>query len=174
MNYLTLTIESSRILLVPVSGEYANDIFVNFDQNVTKYMYPSSAKEITETMAFITNSRRKMEEGIEYVYAILLKPSFEFIGCGGVHHFDQTIPEFGIWTKSSSHGNHFGREAVLLTYEHFKNQYKAFKYPVDRDNIPSKKIALSLGGILDKTYDEESMNHLMLHIEEYVINSGIE
>ncbi|MDD3123003.1 MAG: GNAT family N-acetyltransferase [Candidatus Izemoplasmatales bacterium] len=171
MNYLTLSIESNRLLLVPVSTQHANEIFFNFDPNVTKYMYPSSAKDISETIAFINSSRKKMEEGIEFVYAILLKPNFDFIGCGGVHHFDQLIPEFGIWTKSSSHGNHFGREAVLLTYEHFKSKYKAFKYPVDKDNIPSKKIALSLGGIISKTYVEESMSHRILHIEEYVIYS---
>ena len=38
-------IESSRLLLIPIKEEYAVEIFKNFDNEITLYMFPKPAKK---------------------------------------------------------------------------------------------------------------------------------
>lgn len=172
MDYTSLVIETNRLKLVPVSLEYLDQIYIYFDAEVTKYMYPAPAKELSDSFPFILSSNQKMKDGIDFTYVILKKDNLEFLGCGGVHGLNQEYPEFGIWTKMSSHGNHFGFEAVEASFHHFKNQFKGFIYPVDKANIPSKRIALKLGGKLHKEYTHENQSGVILNIEEYLIPSN--
>lgn len=171
MNLANVIIESQRLKLVPVSMKYRDQIFHYFNDEVTKYMYPAPAKEISETEAFIDSASKKLLDGIDYTFVILLKDTETFIGCGGIHHLEQESPEFGIWTKISSHGNHYGFEAIKASFDYFKDQYKSFIYPADKDNIASIKIAKGLGGVLNRTYDEVNQSGTLLHIEEYLIQS---
>ncbi|MEI6673298.1 MAG: hypothetical protein WCL02_08585 [bacterium] len=48
-----IIIETDRLLLVPTTQKYLQDIFNEFTDEVTKYMFPSSPKEITETQKWI-------------------------------------------------------------------------------------------------------------------------
>lgn len=66
-----------------------------------------------------------------------------------MHNLDRDTPELGIWTKISSHGNHYGKEAIGGLIEFAKNQgYLKLIYPVDKRNISSKKIPIYYGGKL--------------------------
>lgn len=71
----------------------------------------------------------------------------EFLGIVGLHDLNNDIPELGIWTKTNSHGNHYGREAIggLIKYAQERGNTKLI-YPVDKKNIASKKIPLFYGG----------------------------
>lgn len=171
MDYNELVIETKRLKLVPITLEYIDQIFIYFDQLVTRYMYPAPPKEYEDSIPFINSSIKNMREGTDYVYVILKKENDEFIGCGGMHRLDQEYPEFGIWTKTSAHGNHYGFEAVEATYHYFIGQYKGFLYPVDKDNIPSKLIPLRLGGTIHRTFPQENQSGVMLDIEEYLVLS---
>lgn len=83
------------------------------------------------------------------MYAITLKETAEFLGIAGLHNLNNDMPELGIWTKISSHGNHYGREAIGGLIEYAKEQgYTKLIYPVDKKNIASKKIPLFYGGEL--------------------------
>lgn len=54
----------------------------------------------------------------------------------------------GIWIKGSAHGNRFGREAITILVEWTKHHipHEYLVYPVERENIPSRKVPESLGG----------------------------
>ncbi len=169
MDYTTLTLTSDRLMLIPVNESYIEDIFKEMNASVTLYMYPAPAKDIQETVNFVQGKQPFLISGTDYTFCILKKDTFEFIGCGGVHNLDKASPEFGIWTKQSVHGNHYGFEAIVCAYEYFKDQFTSFIYPADKDNIASILIAKRLGGVLDKRYDEYSMDKRILHIEEYLI-----
>lgn len=150
MNYLDLIITGEKVYLKVVSMDYVETIFNEFNESIITYMYPEVAKHINETIEFINLSRKKAEDGKDYTYMILNKETHEFLGCGGVHHLDNDCPELGIWIKKSAHGHHYGRDAVTASFNYFKKYYKKFLYPVDQRNQPSRKIALSLGGVLEK------------------------
>ena len=144
--YLTLT---NRLYLIPITKKYTSDIFHNFTNEVTTYMYPCPAKEINETENIIKKWEKQRDDKTDYVFAITLKETSEFLGMVGLHDLNNEIPELGIWTKITSHGNHYGREAIGGLIEYAKKLgYTKLIYPVDKRNIASKRIPLFYGGNL--------------------------
>ena len=83
---------------------------------------------------------------------ILDKQTKEFFGNVGLHRIQERVPELGIRIKQWAFGKKIWREAVAAlearAQQHLDFDY--IRYPVDRDNIWSRKIAESLGGIVDK------------------------
>lgn len=171
MNLLKVLIESERLKLIPTSEEYAEDIFREFTEEITTYMYPKSAKKIDETLAFIKLSKEQMQKGEQLQVVILNKITGEFMGHGGISKLNTDTPELGIWIKKSAHGHKYGREAVKALKEWIdKNySYKYIIYPVDKRNLPSRKIAESLGGIIEDEYKKENMQRNILDEVEYRI-----
>jgi [ribosomal protein S5]-alanine N-acetyltransferase len=146
---LSLTIEGERLRLVAISDKFEQDIFKNFTDEITRYMFPSPAKDIEETRNFIVESRRKMKIGNNFQSAIVSQETGEFLGCCGLHgEVKVRMPELGIWLKKSAHGNAYGRESIhtLVNWSLNNIDLDYFTYPVDRRNIASRKIPESLGG----------------------------
>ncbi len=165
------TLESKRLILKPISRKWSKDIFHAFTPEVTKYMSPSPAKDINGTYSFIDEYIKKRKAGTDLLFVILDKKNQEFIGCCGLHHIDRKTPELGVWTKTDSHGNGYGREAVACLYSWAKeNQnYDYLIYPCDKRNIASCKIAELLGGTVYKENDEQGGLGQTLHLVSYKI-----
>ncbi len=171
MSLLDTVIETDRLRLVPTSNKYAKEVFKEFTKTVTLYMYPKPPENISETLAFINLSREKMKKGENLQMVILDKSSGEFLGHGGINALNSDIPELGIWIKSSAHGHRYGREAVRALKEWIdKNlSYKYIIYPVDKRNIASRKIAESLGGVVEDEYEKTNQQGNVLDEVEYRI-----
>jgi [ribosomal protein S5]-alanine N-acetyltransferase len=170
---LSLTIESDRLLLVIISEKFAQNIFREFTDDITQYMLPSPAQDITETRNFIAESRRGIELGYNLQFAILAKPQGEFLGCCGLHGEDSVrTPELGIWIKKSAHGNGYGREAIhmLVNWALQHIDLDSFLYPVDRHNIASSKIPESLGGKIVEELITETLTGKILDKVVYQID----
>lgn len=145
----TVEITADRILLRPISDRYAWQIFDNFTAEVTRYMVPQPSDRMEDTLKFIKNSLEGMERGENLQFVILDKKSSEFLGCCGLHgHGNPTTPELGVWLKIAAHGSGCGREAIaaLVQWAEQHLRYEYLTYPVDRGNIPSRKIPEALGG----------------------------
>jgi len=145
----TLEIRSERLLLTTELAGFRADIFTEFNDDIIEYMLPKPAVKIEETQEFINASLIGMRDGWNLALAITLRATGEFLGCCGLHGKGRhRTPELGIWIKKSAHGHKHGQEAIrslaLWTFEHINVDY--IIYPVDRANIPSRKIAESLGG----------------------------
>jgi len=164
-------IESERLLLVPISMEYKDEIFKEFSENITAFMYPSSAKDIPETEEFINNSIKGLSEGNNLQLVILAKESGEFLGNAGLHDIDSRTPELGVWLKKSAHGNSYGKEAMtaMKKWADENLKYDYILYPVADKNIASRKIPESLGGKIEREYDEKMMTGKTHHMIEYRI-----
>ena len=171
MSYLDVVIETDRLILKPISIQDKEDIFENFTEDITKYMYPTAPKEIYEVENFINSSLKGLRENSNLQMVIRKKDTNEFIGNAGLHNTTSEIPELGIWIKKDAFGKGYGREAITAITEWAKSNLKVkyITYPVDKDNIPSKKIPLSLGGKFIKEYEEETPDGRKLNIEEYYI-----
>lgn len=150
VNLQDFRVESARLFLMPISLDYAEEIFKVFNDEVTTYMYPSTPTKVDDTRDFIRGSIEKLSQGREVVAVILNKDTLEYLGNVGIHHIDTSTPELGIWVKVSAHGHGYGREAVTALKEWAdKNlDYTYLIYPVAEANIPSRKIPESLGGVL--------------------------
>lgn len=171
INLKNVVIESERLKLVPTSENYAKDIFKEFTYEITRYMMPRAPRQIKETLGFIKASKKATDKGEELEVVILSKDTGEFIGHGGIRKLNSDTPVLGIWIKKSAHGQKFGREAVkaLKEWADRNIKYKYLEYPVDKKNIPSRKIAESLGGIVEKELKKRNMAGNILDEVEYRI-----
>lgn len=150
MNFKNVVISSERLKLTPISDKFTMDIFENFTTEITTYMYPKVAEDVSETETFVTRSIEQREAGSDLVMAILDKTSGEFIGCVGLHDINTRVPEIGIWTKKSSHGNGYGLEAVSTAIEFARDnlEFEHLLYPVDKRNKASRRIPEYHNGIM--------------------------
>lgn len=173
LNLLDVRIESERLALLPVSRDVDEGILKEFTPVVTRYMIPKAVEDIHQVHEFINFSRDKMDAGDELVLAITRRSSGEFLGICGLHnktHGD--TPELGIWLKLDAHGARLGREAIhaLVAWARGHLEFSYFIYPVDKHNIPSRRIAESLGGVVVRKRRRESMSGYMLNELVYRID----
>lgn len=171
---LSLVLESERLRLVPISEEFAQDIFHEFNHEITPYMIPQPAQNIEETRQFINKSRNAMKAGYNFQSAILSKETNEYLGNCGLHgHKNIKTPELGIWLKKSAHGNGYGREAIatMVNWAQKNIEIDYFIYPVDRRNVPSCKIPESLNGEIISEIQETSLSGHVLDVVIYKIGS---
>ncbi len=134
-------------------------------------MRPAPAKDIRETEDFIRKSLEGLKNGTNLQLVILDKDTREFTGCAGLHNLDTQTPEMGIWLKKSAHGKGYGKESMTAVKKwadtHLK--YDFLIYPVADKNIPSRKIPESLGGVIEKEYDEIGIGGNLYHCLVYKI-----
>ena len=145
-------IETGRLLLEALGILQSREIFENFTEDVTRYMYPSAMRSLDEAELFVQKNVAAREQGSDYVFAVTLRESGEFLGIAALHEVKTSIPEVGIWIKTKAHGQHYGLEAVggILALAKSLSISKV-KYPVDCRNIASKKIPIHYGGVLVKS-----------------------
>lgn len=170
-NYLDTIIETERLILKPLAPEYADKIFPEFTDEITKFMFPSTPHDISETEKFINDSINKMKLGEEIVVSISDKATGEFLGSGGLHHIDKPTPELGIWIKKGAHGQKIGQEAVagLKRWADENLTYQYLTYPVAVENIASRKIPESLGGRVVREFSGKKQNGEDMDQVEYHI-----
>ncbi len=172
--FLNVEISTDRLLLKPISMLYKSDIFVEFTDEVTTYMYPRPAQDIFETESFINDSILGMKKEHHLIFVILKKDSQDFLGCAGIHKINTNHPELGIWLKKSAHGNGYGLETIteLKNWAESNLKYRYLVYPVDQENIPSRKIPERLGGTIAREYNKTNLSGKVLHIVEYKISKA--
>ena len=170
--YTGVIIPAGRVLLRPISERDTWQVFENFTDEVTRYMVPQPSDRVEDTVQFIRRSLAAMERGENLQLVIVDKASAEFLGGCGLHvKGAPRTPELGIWLKAAAHGSGYGKEAVtaLVQWAEQNLLYDYLIYPVDRDNIPSRKIPEALGGeIFEETIcsrqDGENLNILIYRI----------
>lgn len=123
-------------------------MFNELTDEITKYMAIYSPKSIDEEEDFVNRSLERIKQGTDLTVVILDKNTKEYLGGAGIRHIDTKTPELGIWTKKSAHGKKIGREAVtgLKKWAEDNLNFDYLVYPVHKENVPSRKIAESLGG----------------------------
>lgn len=170
-NLFDVEIETERLKLKPVSLEYKDMIFSEFTDDTTRFMFPSTPKQVSDTEEFIKEAREKIEKGEELTVSIFNKETNEFLGGGGIHAINTKTPELGIWIKKSAHGNKYGREAVagLKEWADKNIEYEYILYPVAKENIASRKIPESLGGKLVRELVAKKQNGEDMEEVEYRI-----
>lgn len=170
MNLLTVEITTPRLLLLPISLEYKDEIFSEFNQEITTYTYSSPAPTIVETESMIKNSIQELQNGTKLHTVILAKDSQEFLGCAGLFSLDKD-PRFAIWIKKAAQGNKYGLEVIKALKDwadkNLDNDY--IIYPVDKNNIASRKIPEVLGGKVIQEYEKVNQQGKILQALEYRI-----
>jgi ribosomal-protein-alanine N-acetyltransferase len=172
LDFGSVSIAGDRVKLVPISPEYAEVIFEEFTDEITRYMVPATPATLQEIHVFIQSSMSKMEENIDLTLAILKKNDDEFLGVCGLHgEFNPNEPILGLWLKKSAHGHKYGQEAIKVLAEWARQNIilDYMVYPCDKDNIPSRKIAENLNGSIFRSGEVKSMSGRVLNEIAYKI-----
>jgi len=174
-NFSNFILETNRLKLVAVTEKYAEDIFKGLNKDVTEYMYPKQADDISETLAFIKSQIKLNQEGKNIGIVILDKYSGEFFGGGGLHSVHEPVAELGIWIKKSAHGHGYGKEAITeLSKWAVKNlTILGMIYPVDFENIASRRIPESMGGHIVAHENGVNMSGQLRHWVTYLIDAKV-
>jgi ribosomal-protein-alanine N-acetyltransferase len=161
--------KSERLKLVPVSRDYAADIFREFTEAITTYMTPKAPTAIEETLEVIASMVAKVEAGEDLEMVILHAGSEEFLGGVGLRGLKSGTPEVGVWIKAAAQNRGYGREAVALlkAWADRHLEYTYLRYVVERRNAASRKIAESMGGTVAAEYQRLSMRGTALEMLEY-------
>ncbi|MDH4022976.1 MAG: GNAT family N-acetyltransferase, partial [Gammaproteobacteria bacterium] len=138
-----------RVRLVAISEVHTEEIFRNFTAGIARYMMPAPASEIAETRAFVSSALLGLDRGDDLQFVICRRGNDEFLGVCGLHGTRRPDePELGIWLKAQAHGHRYGREAIaaLRDWAEEHLEFRRLIYPVDRRNVPSRRVAEALGG----------------------------
>lgn len=164
-------IESERLIQIPITMQYAQEIFHEFSDEITTYMYPQTPVAIEETHIFIRQSIESLNQGTNQQLVILDKSTGEFLGCSGIHDMDHAAPELGIWIKKGAHRHGFGMESVsaLIAWAEANLECEYLIYPVDQRNAASRRIPELHGGIVMKEFKQIKPNGFELDLVEYWI-----
>jgi len=157
----SITLNSERLMLSPVSRAFVEDMFNEFTADITRYMMPKPAGNIDDICTFIDISREKMIAGDQLVMAILEAETVQFSGVCAIDGKEQGVTaELGVWLKKSAQGRKLGREAVALLVQWARDNLvlSHLTYPVDKNNLSSRKIAESLGGVVVSEGQRESQS----------------
>ena len=150
-DFTDFSLETERLLLVPLSMKYKHNVFREFNSSITQYMYPKPPEKIEETEEYIGISEKGIKSGDDIRLVIIKKDNNEFLGLARLHDVKSRTPVIGLWVKKSAHGNAYGKEVITAMYHWAKEnlEFDYLIYNVDKDNIPSIKIPESLGGVVE-------------------------
>lgn len=157
----SIEIAGDRVKLRPIDIGVAYDIHKEFTADVTRYMMPKPANSILDIYEFIAVSKLKLQLQHDLVFTIFNAENGAFLGVCGVHgKKDNGVPELGIWLKRSSHGHHYGREAIHSLVDWIKKNLMTLKlhYPVDNRNVSSCKIPESLAAVIIRRGTRKSLS----------------
>ncbi len=171
VSLLDVKIESERLIQVPITMAYAESIFREFTDEITRFMYPPTPVVLEETVTFIKSAMVSLNDGTNLQMVVQDKTTGEFLGCSGVHELGQAMPELGIWIKKGAHGRGIGMEAVsaLMTWAWTNLACENLTYPVDRRNTASRRIPELHGGVVMKEWKEIKQNGFELDLVGYQI-----
>lgn len=156
MNLEEVVIQSPRLQIIPLSEKYAENIFQEFKEAITYYMYPKPHQTIADTVRFIEKSLAERQAGTRLQMVILNHQTGEFLGMCGIHRLDKKMPELGLWIKESAQGQGYGKEAMVAVkaWADQNLEFEFIRYPVAKENSNSRKIAEFLGGKIAKEYNK--------------------
>jgi len=165
-------IETSRLSLRPITPDDAKSIFPAFTPEITKFMIPKSPREIADTETWVSAAIAADSAGTDFHWIIRRLESGDFLGVCGLHcRGDSDSPELGIWLAKQAQGSGFGHEAIaaVVAWVPANITCSNLSYPVDRRNIPSRKIPERLGGEVFGEKKVENMAGLLLDLVIYRI-----
>lgn len=163
-----IKIKTERLILQPVKDLYIDDILEHFTEEVTKYMPFNPQGDREEIINFVNESKRNLSQNTDLVM-VALDSKGAFIGCCGIHNITKESIELGLWLKKKSQGKGLGTEIITALIEFLENSFtfNYILYPVDEENIASKKIPEKLGFIPAKKYKKFKNKITDLNIVEY-------
>lgn len=142
------SIKTQRLIMTPVNQNDTEEIFRELTFDVTRYMLSAPTQNMKDAIKVVNKYIKYMKRGEACVYSIRTVDG-EFLGLGSIYMLDTLTPEFGVWIKKTAQSHGYGREVAQGMYDTYSTHYAKFIIMADDHNYPSRKIAVSLGGVTD-------------------------
>ncbi|GAB4367400.1 MAG: hypothetical protein Kow00121_05690 [Elainellaceae cyanobacterium] len=167
-----LRLKSKRLILRAISLDDVSEIFQEFTTEIAAYMYPKPAQQIQDTERYVRNAIYQLQNGVDLTLVILKQETLEFLGVCALLGINLETPAFGIWLKKAAHRQGFGKEAIhcLKAWADQNLEYDYLLYPVAKQNLPSRKIPISLGGYVIREFQQINLSGTLLEQVEYRID----
>ncbi|WP_428231437.1 GNAT family N-acetyltransferase [Flavobacterium sp.] len=164
----SIVINTNRLIFEPIHEKYIDDINLSFTQEVTKYMPFNPNGDKNEIINFVESAKKKLIQKTDIVF-VVLNLKREFLGCCGIHNINKESVELGLWLKKEYQNQGFGTEIinVLIDFVEQNFEFNYIIYPVDKENIRSRKIPEKLGFLPFETYKKKKNDLIDLHIIEF-------
>lgn len=163
-----IRIKTDRLILKPVEDLYIDDINEFFTAEVTKYMPFNPTGDRNDVLNFVNSSKESLLKNTDLVMAVL-DLNEKFIGCCGIHNISGESIELGLWLRKDRQGMGLGTEIITSLIEFLENNFtfQYIFYPVDEENIASRRIPEKLGFSPYKKYQKNKGTSSYLNIIEY-------
>jgi RimJ/RimL family protein N-acetyltransferase len=145
-----IELTSERLVLKPCRPEDTPEVFAPITPTLARWMSWEPARSIEELETVFAAMAERTAAGREVALVARRAADGEFLGMTGLNALDTAEPETGIWIKESAHRQGFGRECVtaVLGFAGEVLGLPALVYPVVEENLPSRRLAQSLGGVI--------------------------
>jgi len=145
--HMIAQIETSRLKLTEFQMSDAEDVFGCITPAITKFLF----WEVPASLSTYKERREqwlKTKEPGNFSFVVRRRDTKECLGIASLEEAGTDFPELGLWLKESSHGNGYGREAVIGVAGWAARILlkSSFRYTVAVENTPSRRIAEGLGG----------------------------
>ncbi|MCJ7934653.1 MAG: GNAT family N-acetyltransferase [Chryseobacterium sp.] len=163
-----IRIKTDRLVLQPVEELYIDDINTYFTAEVTRYMPFNPDGDRNNIFVFVKESKKSLLKNTDLVM-VALDHHNNFTGCCGIHNITEESAELGLWLKKGKQGIGLGTEIIVALIEFLESNFtfKYIVYPVDQENIASRKIPEKLGFTPFKKYQKNKSPSSFLNIIEY-------
>lgn len=163
-----IRIKTDRLLLQPVEELHVDDINTYFTSEITTYMPFNPEGNRNDIVSFVKESKELLLKNTDLVM-VALDSNNNFMGCCGIHNITEKSVELGLWLKKSAQGAGLGTEIIISLIEFLESNFtfKYILYPVDQENIASRKIPEKLGFTPYKKYYKNKSSSSFLKIVEY-------
>lgn len=151
MDIFTQGLETERMYLIPLQENHAEDMLYGLDEEVTKYMSVSPYKDISPLQERVKEKIQEIQNHRRIILAGIEKQNSEFVWAFDITKIGNPELKAGIRVKKAFHRKWYGREGMLALIQWVKEniEFDYILYPVDKDNLSSRKIAELADGILD-------------------------
>ncbi|WP_294374635.1 GNAT family N-acetyltransferase [uncultured Clostridium sp.] len=164
-------IYTKRLEERPMNIDDFQVLYENYDKDAEYYMdlFPAGNEE--KLRDFIELCIKEMKEETDLHLIINDKITKKFIGYIGIYYLKENAPEIGIWINKESQHCGYGKEAMESVIKWIDDNYKFsyMRYPVDKDNIFSRKLPEYFNGKIEKEYSLKSCSGRTLNLVEYWI-----
>jgi len=143
-------IRSERLRLKLFTADDAEEVFAAITPAITRFMQWEPPRSLTAFAEVWRSWLAPILDGSDLHFVARSLAHDRCLGLVGLHAARTACPEIGIWIREDVHGNGIGREAVAAVAVWASEELNpdCFEYPVAEENVASRRIAESLGGVI--------------------------
>ncbi|MGI4765457.1 MAG: GNAT family N-acetyltransferase [Janthinobacterium lividum] len=146
---MPISFTSARLTITEFDMMDADDLFACISPAITVFM-PWEPPLSVDALKAQRRESLVSKRADDFWFVIRTRDTAECLGSASLTDASAPTPEVGIWLKHAVHGRGYAGECIKRLCEWTGERFepRGFIYPVAVDNLPSRRIAERLGGVV--------------------------